>query len=86
VDFPAAYTTNATQIANDLIALMQAFTTKYPIFQTNPFWVFCESYGGKMTSVFGVALQQAIQAGQIKMNFKVRALACACPSGALPCS
>lgn len=46
VDDASLYTTNNTQIAADLVTLMQAFLTKYPAFQTTPFFVFCESYGG----------------------------------------
>lgn len=33
VDIDAAYTTDVTQIANDLVSLFQAFLKKYPIFE-----------------------------------------------------
>ena len=32
------------------MTLLAAFVAKYPAFQTAPFFVFCESYGGKMTT------------------------------------
>lgn len=43
--------------------------TELPVFQQIPFYIFCESYGGKMTSAFGVALNEAIHKGEIKVNF-----------------
>lgn len=43
---------------------------QFPQFQTVPFFVFCESYGGKMTSQFATALLAAIDAGTIKTNFR----------------
>ena len=36
------------QIANDLLTLMQNFVKAQPVFQTLPFYIFCESYGGKV--------------------------------------
>jgi len=48
---------------------MQGFLNTYPIFETIPFWVFSESYGGKMTANFGVALHNAIQNGELNLNF-----------------
>lgn len=33
VDNDAAYTTDVTQIANDLVSLFQAFLKKHPIFE-----------------------------------------------------
>ena len=44
------------------------------MFKTIPFYIFCESYGGKMTSAFGVTLYQAIQNKQVDCNFKGVAL------------
>ena len=63
-----------TGIADDLVTLFKAFMDKQPVFQEIPFYIFCESYGGKMTSAFGVALYQAIQSGSIKCNFRGVAL------------
>ena len=50
------------------------FLQKMPLFKTVPFYVFCESYGGKMTSAFAVALHEAIQKGKVKCNFRGVAL------------
>ena len=63
-----------TGIADDLVTLFKAFLEKQPVFQQIPFYIFCESYGGKMTSAFGVALYHAIQTGSIKCNFRGVAL------------
>ena len=65
---------NLPGIATDLVSLFQEFLVKMPIFKTIPFYIFCESYGGKMTSAFGVALYEAIHAGEVECNFKGVAL------------
>jgi len=49
---------------------LKGVLTKYPMFQTLPLWIFCESYGGKEATSFGVALVKAIQNKQINVNFK----------------
>eukprot|EP01121_Diplochlamys_sp_Union-15-3_P012629 TRINITY_DN380_c0_g1_i3.p1 TRINITY_DN380_c0_g1~~TRINITY_DN380_c0_g1_i3.p1 ORF type:complete len:365 (-),score=56.13 TRINITY_DN380_c0_g1_i3:339-1433(-) len=69
-----AYTTNEQQIGTDLVTLLQSFLQKYPTFKNSPFYIFCESYGGKMTASFGKALHQAIIGGKIQCNFKGVAL------------
>jgi len=69
VDQQSAYTTNEDQIAADLVTLLQWVFTKYPIFQSNRFFIFSESYGGKMTASFGKALYNAIKGGKIKCDF-----------------
>lgn len=61
--------TNA-EIAADLVELAAAFFTKYASLQNTPFYVFTESYGGKMASTFAPALLAAIDAGKVKSNFK----------------
>ncbi|XP_057291726.1 retinoid-inducible serine carboxypeptidase-like [Hydractinia symbiolongicarpus] len=71
---PSAYTRNVSQIADDLFVLLSQFMTTLPVFKTIPFYIFCESYGGKMTAYFGQKLYQAIQQGQIQVNFKGVAL------------
>lgn len=69
-----AYTTNVSQIADDLLTLFQAFLQQQPAFQNIPFYVFSESYGGKMAAAFGLKLFDAIKAGQVKAIFKGVAL------------
>ena len=61
--------TNAA-IAADLVALFAIFFAKYKSLQATPFYVFTESYGGKMAATFAVALLAAIDAGTVKCNFK----------------
>ena len=61
--------TNA-EIAADLVQLMQQFFAKYTALQSTPFFVFTESYGGKMAATFAPALLAAIDAGSVKANFK----------------
>ncbi|XP_071502853.1 retinoid-inducible serine carboxypeptidase-like [Diadema antillarum] len=66
----SAYTTNVSQIADDLLTCITAFFKKLPQFETIPFYIFSESYGGKMTAAFSQKLLQAIEAGKVKSNFK----------------
>lgn len=70
----SAYTNNVTGISIDLLTMFKAFLDEVPVFKNIPFYIFCESYGGKMTSAFGVTLYQAIQKSEIKCNFKGVAL------------
>ena len=70
----SAYTTNSSQIAEDLFVLLSNFLNQVPDFKQMPFYIFCESYGGKMTSVFGQRLQEGILQKEIECNFKGVAL------------
>ncbi|XP_060586124.1 retinoid-inducible serine carboxypeptidase-like [Ruditapes philippinarum] len=71
VDNKDAYTHDVAGIAADMmVTLTTFFMTKSPQFQDVPFYIFSESYGGKMTAAISQALYQAIQAGDIKCNFK----------------
>ena len=49
--------------------MLKSFLNDLPVFKKIPFYIFCESYGGKMTSAFGVTLYQAIKNGDIQVNF-----------------
>ena len=49
--------------------MLKSFLQDMPVFKKIPFYIFCESYGGKMTSAFGVTLYEAIQEGKIQVNF-----------------
>jgi serine carboxypeptidase 1 len=46
---------NNLDIAKDLVALLKDFFSKLSEFQTTPFYIFSESYGGKMAT--GLARQ-----------------------------
>lgn len=50
--------TNNSQIASDLMELMNSFLQKVPEFQTVPLYIFSESYGGKMAAQFAVKLNK----------------------------
>ena len=60
-----ALTTNVSQIASDLLVLMQNFLEAVPAFKALPLYIFSESYGGKMTAAFGLRLYEAIRDGEI---------------------
>jgi len=68
------FTTSEDEIAADLVTMFSSFLKRYPNFQSQPFWIFCESYGGKMTTSFAKALNDAIKAGKINSNFRGVAL------------
>ena len=51
VDEPSLFTTNNTQIAHDMVEFLKQFTAKYPNFKKQPYYVFCESYGGSECSL-----------------------------------
>lgn len=74
VDNNSAFCTNEACIAADLVTLMTAFLNKYPAFQSTPFFIFSESYGGKMAADFAAALTQAIKSGKVNCNFQAVAL------------
>ena len=57
-------------IAKDLVALLAAFFAKSPALSATPFFVFTESYGGKMAASLAPALLAAIDAGTVKANFR----------------
>lgn len=61
--------TNAA-IAADLVVLLAAFFATHPALQSSPFFLFSESYGGKMSASLAPALLAAIDAGTVKANFK----------------
>lgn len=71
VDDKKAYTHDVAGIAADMmVTLTTFFMKKSPQFQEVPFYIFSESYGGKMTAAISQALYQNIQAGNITCNFK----------------
>ena len=73
-DAPEVFTTNNTQIAADMVSFLQQFLLRYPNFKTQPFYVFCESYGDKMTTGLATALLAAIDGGRLDMDFRGVAL------------
>lgn len=55
-----AYTTNVKQIALDLVQVMKSFLKEVEEFKNIPFYIFSESYGGKMTAAFSKELYEVL--------------------------
>jgi len=68
VDSDDAYTTTTEEIAEDLYTLMKDFYLNNPELEQAPFYVFGQSYGGKMGVAFSERLAQGIAAGDINCN------------------
>lgn len=68
-DRPDGYATNVTTVASDMMVLLKSFFTAQPEFQSIPFYIFSESYGGKMAAAISMELSKAISQGAIKCNF-----------------
>ena len=73
-DSPDVFTTDNAQIADDMVRFLQQWLKLYPNFKTQPFYVFCESYGGKMTTGLATALLTAIDNASIQLDFRGVAL------------
>ncbi|PAV90047.1 hypothetical protein WR25_07667 [Diploscapter pachys] len=74
VDANSALTKNITDIGNDLLAWLRQFLVVHSEYRSRPFYIFCESYGGKMTAEFGRQIANAIDAGTLTLNFRGVAL------------
>lgn len=77
VDSLDALTTDVNMIAKDMLVLLESFFMESEWgkkHQNSPFYIFCESYGGKMTTAISDVLYQAIQRGDLQCNFKGLAL------------
>ncbi|XP_062874789.1 retinoid-inducible serine carboxypeptidase [Trichomycterus rosablanca] len=68
-DSYGALTKNVAMVAADMMVLLKHFFTKRTEFQKVPFYIFSESYGGKMASAIGLELNKAVQSGSIKCRF-----------------
>ena len=56
------------EISLDLITMLKVFMNEHPCFRTNPFYIFGQSYGGKMTAALTYYLHKAIKAEEIQCN------------------
>ncbi|CAD6196523.1 unnamed protein product [Caenorhabditis auriculariae] len=74
VDNNSAYTTNITQIGQDLLTWLRKFLVLHSEYRTRPFYIFCESYGGKMSAEFARVITNAIKEGSLQLNFRAVAL------------
>ncbi|XP_053309002.1 retinoid-inducible serine carboxypeptidase [Spea bombifrons] len=64
-----AYAKDVAMVASDMMVLLKQFLNSKPELQYTPFYIFSESYGGKMAAAISLALYKDIQAGSIKCNF-----------------
>lgn len=62
----AAFAKDVDTVASDMLVLLKAFFKSKPEFQKTPFYIFSESYGGKMAAAVALELHKAITAGSIK--------------------
>ncbi|XP_053426366.1 retinoid-inducible serine carboxypeptidase [Nycticebus coucang] len=69
-----AYAKDLATVASDMMVLLKTFFDCHKEFQTVPFYIFSESYGGKMAAGIGLELYKAVQQGTIKCNFSGVAL------------
>ncbi|XP_040190444.1 retinoid-inducible serine carboxypeptidase [Rana temporaria] len=64
-----AFAKDVDTVSRDMLVLLREFFHSKPDFQTIPFYIFSESYGGKMAAAISLALHKAVLAGDIKCNF-----------------
>ncbi|XP_070793887.1 retinoid-inducible serine carboxypeptidase [Pituophis catenifer annectens] len=64
-----AYATDLGMVASDMMVVLREFFKSKVEFQTIPFYIFSESYGGKMAAAIALEVHKAIEAGTIKCNF-----------------
>ncbi|KAB1265842.1 Retinoid-inducible serine carboxypeptidase [Camelus dromedarius] len=64
-----AYAKDLATVASDMMVLLKVFFDCHKEFQTIPFYIFSESYGGKMAAGIGLELHKATQQGTIQCNF-----------------
>lgn len=74
VNKSASYAKDLAMVAADMMVLLKTFFDCHKEFQTIPFYIFSESYGGKMAAGIGLELYKAVQQGTIKCNFSGVAL------------
>ncbi|KAJ6656415.1 hypothetical protein lerEdw1_003703, partial [Lerista edwardsae] len=72
----SAYAKDLSMVTSDMMVLLKKFFNCRTEFQasTIPFYIFSESYGGKMAASIARAIHDAAQAGTIKCNFQGVAL------------
>ena len=61
---------NTEEISKDLISVLKTFMDEHSYFQNSSFYIFCQSYGGKMAVGLAYYLFKATQKNEIKCNLK----------------
>uniref|UniRef100_A0A8C2R216 Carboxypeptidase n=1 Tax=Capra hircus TaxID=9925 RepID=A0A8C2R216_CAPHI len=69
VDKADAYAKDLATVTSDMMFLLKVFFDDHKEFQNIPFYIFSESYGGKMAAGIALELQKAIQQRAIQCNF-----------------
>lgn len=69
VEQPDLYATDVANVASDMMVLLEHFFSERKEFQDVPFFIFSESYGGKMAAAISLELTKAIAEESIKCNF-----------------
>jgi len=69
VDSAEDLCTDNQQIAEDLVSLMKSVYQDHPDMKEMPFYIFAESYGGKMAVDFGIRLDEECKKGEMPCNF-----------------
>ncbi|KAL0993578.1 hypothetical protein UPYG_G00110010 [Umbra pygmaea] len=69
VDTETAYATDVATVASDMLVLLKNFFNERKEFQKVPFYIFSESYGGKMAAAISLELNKAVVKGSLKCNF-----------------
>ncbi|KAG8432203.1 hypothetical protein GDO86_016737 [Hymenochirus boettgeri] len=64
-----AFAKDVDTVAADMLVLLRQFFDSKSEFQKTPFYIFSESYGGKMAAAIALALHKEIKAGDIKCTF-----------------
>ncbi|KAM4034109.1 retinoid-inducible serine carboxypeptidase [Anomaloglossus baeobatrachus] len=65
----AAFARDVDTVASDMMVLLDVVFKSKPEFQKIPFYIFSESYGGKMAAAIALVLQKAITSGSILCTF-----------------
>ncbi|XP_030193321.1 retinoid-inducible serine carboxypeptidase isoform X2 [Gadus morhua] len=69
VDGPDGFSRDVATVASDMLVLLRSFFTQRSELQNVPFYIFSESYGGKMAAAISVELSKAVTEGAVKCNF-----------------
>nr|XP_015839909.1 PREDICTED: uncharacterized protein LOC664192 [Tribolium castaneum] len=68
VDDPKYFVTTNVQIAADFVVFLKGFFEAVPDLKKTPFYIFSESYGGKMTTDIALEIDAAIKSGELDAN------------------
>ncbi|XP_007526767.1 retinoid-inducible serine carboxypeptidase [Erinaceus europaeus] len=69
VNSSGAYAKDLAMVVSDMMVLLKDFFSCHKEFQAVPFYIFSESYGGKMAAGISLELHKAVQQGTIPCNF-----------------